>query len=107
MSCFGDGDGVASDGTDGAVGADSGDGGDGGNGGYVAYGGYVVMVVMLVVMLVVMVVMLVVMLVQAQVVTRTNEGPNLVPPNPWGATNNSIWPSRLTSAALSEEIFFW
>ena len=37
----------------------------------------VVMVVLMVVLMVVMVVMLV----QAKVVTRTNEGPNLVPPN--------------------------
>ena len=63
----------------------------------------VVLVVMVVVMVFLLVVMLVVMLLQAQVVTRTNEGPNLVPPNPWGATNNSIWPSRLGSAALSEK----
>ena len=45
----------------------------------------VVLVVMVVVMVFLLVVMLVVMLLQAQVVTRTNEGPNLVPANPLGS----------------------
>ena len=63
----------------------------------------VMVMVVLVVMVVLQLFLLVVTLLQAQVVTRTNEGPNLVPPNPWGATNNSIWPSRLGRAALSEK----
>ena len=44
-----------------------------------------VMVVMVVMLVMVVRLVMVVMVVQAKVVTRTNEGPNLVPANPLGS----------------------